>query len=276
MSSLALFEGINADLEAEDDDDLDGRGRPKVVPGDPLSILRTVEEFATGKGQWLKVAGGKKSELIEYNLRHRLPREHEFVLEFGTFIGYSAIRMSRIARPCIGRSQGIPKVVSLELDPIHALIARQLLELSHLHKVAEVWIGQARDTISRLLEEWGERCLKFAFMDHRGTKFHEDLQQCESLEALGPDFRIVADNVLKPGAPLYMWHLVTPGRGMWNAQMWSLPEFVQDEAEDWMVVADFHCGAAAPTELVKKKGEEDQPLGGFVWREIPHPQVDDR
>ena len=41
----------------------------------------------------------------------------------------------------------------------------------------------------------------------QGTRFHSDLALMEELNLLSDRAVILADNVLKPGAPLYIWHL---------------------------------------------------------------------
>lgn len=41
----------------------------------------------------------------------------------------------------------------------------------------------------------------------KGTRFHSDLALMEELDLLSDRAVILADNVLKPGAPLYIWHL---------------------------------------------------------------------
>lgn len=44
-------------------------------------------------------------------------------------------------------------------------------------------------------------------MDQRGTRFHVDLQMLEDQGLLAEGCIVAADNVLKPGAPHFLWHL---------------------------------------------------------------------
>ena len=47
------------------------------------------------------------------------------------------------------------------------------------------------------------------FMDQRGTAFHDDQQYLEQCGLLAEPAVLVADNVLKPGAPYHVWRIST-------------------------------------------------------------------
>lgn len=68
------------------------------------------------------------------------------ILEIGTLAGYSTICMAR-ALPSGG------KVISLEIDPRHAAIARENIGLANLSQVAEVRLGRAIDLLPSLQSE---------------------------------------------------------------------------------------------------------------------------
>ncbi|MGH9122268.1 MAG: O-methyltransferase, partial [Acidimicrobiales bacterium] len=78
------------------------------------------------------------------------------VLEIGTLAGYSAIWLARSLPPG-GR------LVSLELEPRHAQVARANLERAGLIDRVEVRVGPALDSLAELERE-GER-FDFAFVD---------------------------------------------------------------------------------------------------------------
>mmetsp|Transcript_78414 Transcript_78414/g.181920 ORF Transcript_78414/g.181920 Transcript_78414/m.181920 type:complete len:149 (-) Transcript_78414:133-579(-) len=126
---------------------------------------------------------------------------------------------------------------SLEIDPVHAAVARRHLDLAQLATAAEIWVGQLQDTLPRAVESWGTRSPSFVFMDQRGTTFHEDLAELERLFALGPSAQVAADNTLKPGSPVYLWHVAV---GAWNSfitELWALEEFALHTIEDWQSVS---------------------------------------
>lgn len=211
------------------------------------SLLRAVEEFAF-RGSWLKVAGDTKAAVLEASLMAQQPHptcpdgdmgRAEVAVELGTYVGYTTVRLawrlSQQRERCF-----VGHVVSLELDPVHVLLARHFLTLAQESVRAEVWTGLTYDLQARLPEVFGMRSAGFTFMDHRGTKFHDDLCAIEAL-GLQPGYPVyVADNVAKPGAPLLLWHLLRSWDvlGNWySATAWSMIEFLHSDAEDWMLVA---------------------------------------
>ena len=68
------------------------------------------------------------------------------VLELGTLGGYSTIWLAR-ALPAGGR------LISLEVDPRHAEVARANLAAAGVESIVEVRVGAALDTLPKLVEE---------------------------------------------------------------------------------------------------------------------------
>eukprot|EP00747_Dinoflagellata_sp_TGD_P109449 gnl/TRDRNA2_/TRDRNA2_170687_c0_seq1.p1 gnl/TRDRNA2_/TRDRNA2_170687_c0~~gnl/TRDRNA2_/TRDRNA2_170687_c0_seq1.p1 ORF type:complete len:376 (+),score=65.02 gnl/TRDRNA2_/TRDRNA2_170687_c0_seq1:400-1527(+) len=198
----------------------------------PEALLVAVERFASGPGCWLKVAGGPKGAVLEMGLLSRLWRPTEVVAEFGTFVGYSAIRLAR-------KCGGAGAIVTIEVDPVQASIARHFIDLAGLSKAVAVWIGQVRDLTPRLLEEFGAGGLGFLFMDHKGQIFHSELARVEQMGLLAHNACAVADNVASPGAPLFMWYMFHSTS--WATTAWAVHEFLEPEHEDWIVVGVLMC-----------------------------------
>lgn len=204
-----------------------------VTAGDVSSFLQAIEFFGAGIGQWLKVAADCKAQLVEASMHMRRATRWEACAELGTFVGYTALRLARWVG---ARSLPAPgRCVHLEVDAIHALVTRHQLSLAWLSEGADVWIGQALDLIPRLPEELGLGSLGFAFMDHRGTKFHSDLFRLQKHGVMAPVAIHVCDNTLKPGAPLCLW-LMSYDPVEREATNWSLNEFAHWNSEDWMLV----------------------------------------
>lgn len=200
--------------------------------GDAASFLSAIESFGAGIGQWLKVAADCKAELLQSSMKGREARPSETCVELGTFVGYTAIRLARWASAACGPG----RTVSIEVDPVHALLARHHLSLAWLAQLADVWVGQALDVLPRLPEEMGASSATLAFMDHRGTRFHTDLFRLQRHGSVPHGARHICDNVLKPGAPVCLW-LVTRRPGSVLAENWSMNEFAHWSSEDWMLVS---------------------------------------
>merc|ERR1719160_1847461 len=174
-------------------------------------VLKEIDKFSQGLGKWLKVAGDDKSEILKHTLHCKQMTEFKTMVEFGAFVGYTAIRLGRQVEIAYGkgyadgsvlfedsRLQGAPRITTMEIDPIHACICRHTIDIARLSHITEVWIGQVKDLIPRLGEEYGEMSINMVFMDQRGTTFHEDLSQMEELRLMYPNCRLVADNTVKP------------------------------------------------------------------------------
>lgn len=212
-----------------------------VGPGSPSGILSECETFAADKGQWLKVAGLEKAEILSHSFLVRPPRMHELAVEFGIFIGYTAVRLG----DCIGRLRAGIGLMSLEVNPVHVCIARHFLDFAHLASVSEVKVGQAKDALGLVAEEASCRSLAFSFMDHRGTIFHSDFNAVEKLDLFARRTWFVADNALNPGSPVFLW-----GGMFWKRQVTTalaLQEFLS-EHEDWQAIVAVDSGSALPNE----------------------------
>jgi len=205
---------------------------------DAPSALEAVRQHSYGVGQWLKVAGGAKANLIEENIRSRPAKRHgEVALEFGVFVGYTTMRLGHRAMENNRGKEVVPLVVGLEVEPVHVCVARWMVDLAGLSRCVEVWAGMAHDLLLRVGDEFGQRSARLCFMDHRGTKFHEDLERLELCRLLALEATIIADNVLKPSAPAFLW--VTNKSQSYETVNYALGEFVQYYVEDWMVVAHY-------------------------------------
>ena len=112
------------------------------------------------------------------------------ILEIGTLAGYSAIWLAR-ALPKSGR------LVTLELDPKHAEVARSNIERAGLTSLVELRVGRASDSLSALVSE-GVPPFDFVFIDADKPSIPEYF--LASLKLTRPGSVIVVDNVVRKGA----------------------------------------------------------------------------
>jgi len=111
------------------------------------------------------------------------------ILEVGTLGGYSTIWLAR-ALPAGGR------LVSLELDPTHAAVARTNLARAGFSDRVEVRVGPAAASLRALIaEKWGT--FDFIFIDADKTGYPEYFEL--ALQLAHPGTMIIADNVVRDG-----------------------------------------------------------------------------
>ncbi len=116
----------------------------------------------------------------------------ERILEIGTLGGYSAIWLAR-ALPAQGR------LVTLEVDPHHADVARRNVDAAGCGAVVDIRVGRAADVLERLV---GERDAPFdmIFIDADKPAYPDYLRW--ALRLSRPGTLIVADNVVRDGKVL--------------------------------------------------------------------------
>lgn len=112
------------------------------------------------------------------------------ILEIGTLAGYSTIWLAR-ALPEGGR------LISLEIDPRHAEVARANLAAAGLADRAEVRVGPAIETLPKLQAE-GAGPFEFVFID--ADKASNADYFAWALKLTRPGSLIVVDNVVRASA----------------------------------------------------------------------------
>jgi predicted O-methyltransferase YrrM len=126
---------------------------------------------------------GKLLFLLARALRARM------ILEIGTLGGYSAIWLGRALSP-LGR------LISLEVDPKHAEVARANVDRAGLTKKVEIRLGRALDTLPKLVSE-GHGPFDMFFIDADKANIPDYIEW--SLRLSRPGSMIVVDNVIRRG-----------------------------------------------------------------------------
>jgi predicted O-methyltransferase YrrM len=111
------------------------------------------------------------------------------ILEIGTLGGYSTIWLAR-ALPNEGA------LISLELEPHHADVARKNLERAGLGSLVEIRVGPAPASLNQMIDD-GTEPFDFIFIDADKEGYPEYLELSLSLSRVGTV--IVADNVIRDG-----------------------------------------------------------------------------
>jgi predicted O-methyltransferase YrrM len=112
------------------------------------------------------------------------------ILEVGTLGGYSTIWLAR-ALPAGGR------LITLELDSRHALVAQSNFERAGLGSVIELRLGKAADSMQQLVSEGGGP-FDLIFIDADKEGYPEYFRW--ALKLSQPGTVIIADNMVRKGA----------------------------------------------------------------------------
>lgn len=187
--------------------------------GNPTAILHVMDEYAA-REQFLINIGNDKGEKV----RDLIVKEKPTVLvEFGGYVGYSAIWFGDTMRQTAGKDQPI-RLWSLEHDPLIASIAMTLIDLAGLSDNVKVVVGTAAESLFRLSAEGKLDHIDFLFLDHVENLYLSDLKKAEELRLLRPGALVVADNVVRPGAPAYREYVRQhPGMDSWGVKGLIIP-----------------------------------------------------
>jgi predicted O-methyltransferase YrrM len=112
------------------------------------------------------------------------------ILELGTLGGYSGVWLAR-ALPPDGR------LVTIEVDPKHAEVARRSFERAGVARVIDLRVGQALDVLPQLGAEESAP-FDLAFIDADKGHYPEYLKW--AVQLCRPGALIIADNVVRDGA----------------------------------------------------------------------------
>jgi len=234
-----------------------GQGQKHNIP----HIHRAIETFIREQELWLKLAGDEKGAVLDAVLAmHGQPR---LVVEVGLYVGYSSTRMASQLRAWGGR------VISMEVDPYHAAIARNTIEWAGLSDYIEVWVGHSENLIPRLKERLPPKSVDILFFDQQGTKMHLDLDRIVSFNMLSDSAIVVGDNVLRPGSPQFMyWTCVA---GPYETQVVSLKEYKEDVVEDWMSISYYQPHspkARIPMAIPEEVEQLAHDTDGIRWQSV--------
>ncbi len=156
-----------------------------LLPADP-ALAAALEASAAAGLPPIQVSP-PQGRLLELLARLQGARS---ILEIGTLGGYSTIWLAR-ALPPGGR------LVTLELEPKHAAVARENLARAGLGGLVELRLGPAADTLAQLAAE-GAGPFDLIFIDADKAGYPDYLVASLRLARRGSV--IIADNVVRHGA----------------------------------------------------------------------------
>ncbi|XP_062400872.1 catechol O-methyltransferase B [Sardina pilchardus] len=169
-----------------------------AVRGDAQSVLSTMDRFSHHT-EWAMHIGDEKGAILDSVVSEVNP---VLVLELGSYCGYSTVRIARLLPPG-GR------LITLELNPDYAAVARQVIEWAGLQDTVQLVEGGSGDWIPQLREHFGVVSFDFVFLDHWKDRYLPDLRLLEDCALLRRGTVVLADNVICPGTPEYLEYVRT-------------------------------------------------------------------
>lgn len=165
------------------------------LKGNPSAILAAMDEFS-GQKEFLISLGENKAKILTEMIIAEKPKEF---VEVGGYVGYSAILVGDTMRSYDTKAQ----VWSLELEKQFATIIEELVEFAGLSDVVKVVVGPASDSLRAMKADGRIDQPDFYLIDHVEELYVSEFRTIESLGCLKVGAVIVADNVVRPGAPKY-------------------------------------------------------------------------
>ncbi|KAJ3155671.1 hypothetical protein HDU89_006645 [Geranomyces variabilis] len=178
-----------------------------VKPFDPLN-----DSFATasanvvaagdafGNETWLMAVGDVKGALIDELIAKKQPK---VMIELGCYCGYSAVRFGAL----VARNPDA-HYYSFEVNENFADIARQVIQRAGLESRVTIIIGSFSEAFSQLRTQYNVSTVDMVFIDHHKLMYLPDFQIMQQNSLLASGSVVVADNVIKPGAPDYLEYVL--------------------------------------------------------------------
>ena len=177
-------------------------------------ILRSIEKEAPQRG--LPIIGPKRGPLLDEVVRKFAPSR---VLEVGTLVGYSALRMARLLK-----DDGM--ITCVEMSGELAAVARANIKRAGFEDRVEIIVGDAKEVLPKL-----EGSFDMIFLDAAKSEYVTYLRSCERL--LHPGSVVVADNVKSFAGELASYLDYVRNSGKYNSSYREAPpnyESMQSDA----------------------------------------------
>jgi predicted O-methyltransferase YrrM len=176
----------------------------RLLPSDPV-LEAALEASAAAGLPSIQVSASQGKLLHLLALAHGSRR----ILEIGTLGGYSTLWLAR-ALPADGR------LVTLELEPRHAEVARRNFADANVAALIELHVGAALDTLTRLK---AQRVAPFDFVFIDADKPNNPAYVQAAFDMSRPGSLIIVDNVVRKGTVVAK-HLDAAGEGVRRMTDW--------------------------------------------------------
>ncbi|KAJ5117964.1 S-adenosyl-L-methionine-dependent methyltransferase [Penicillium atrosanguineum] len=182
------------------------------LENNPWAVAHAIDTFTENVGHMMTF-NQKKLEVAQAQLLAQQPSTRT-ILEFGTFVGKSAVAWGAILRDIYGKN--MPEdvnVYTFEMDPQMVALSRELIKLAGIEDVVHVLEGPGSESLKKLHAEGKVIGVDMAFFDHWEKYYLPDLQLIEELKLFHVGSLAIADNTDFPGAPDYLKYVKAGGYG---------------------------------------------------------------
>ncbi|XP_068172173.1 catechol O-methyltransferase B [Antennarius striatus] len=164
--------------------------------GNPRSVVQSIDDYCRHQ-EWAMNVGDEKGCILDSTVSEVNPT---YVLELGTYCGYSAVRIASLLGPHA-------KLYTLEFNKDHAAVARQVIAWAGLEDRVQLVEGSSSEWIPKIKEEFGVKTFDLVFLDHWKEAYLPDTKLMEESGLLRKGTVLLADNVIYPGAPQYLEYI---------------------------------------------------------------------
>ncbi|KAI8848103.1 S-adenosyl-L-methionine-dependent methyltransferase [Chytridium lagenaria] len=144
--------------------------------GDPESVVKAFDDFGY-KHKWFMAVGDVKGKIVEEVITSNPPKT---MAEIGG------------------------KYISFEFAQEYANLAQKAVDQAGLTDVVTIVVGSFDQKYAQLKEQFGLDSVDIWFIDHVKNLYLSDYKLIEAKKLIHSGTIIIADNVIKPGAPDYL------------------------------------------------------------------------
>ncbi|RKP12957.1 S-adenosyl-L-methionine-dependent methyltransferase [Piptocephalis cylindrospora] len=178
--------------------------------GDPKALLKAVDNLSKEDINVIHV-GDIKGQLIDEAIQ---PLKPKIIVEMGTYIGYSAIRL---ASEALKMEQDV-QIHTYDVNAQMVEIAQKMVNKAGLDSVIHIHHGRFHDLAPELQAILGsENPVDLFLLDHWKPSYVPDTQRLMELGLLRRGSLLIADNCLIPGAPEFVDYIQKAPE--WNSKM---------------------------------------------------------
>lgn len=151
------------------------------------------------------------------------------IIEFGTFVGKSAVAWGAILRDHHRENVlGNGNVYTFEVDPQTVTLFRNLIKLAGLQDVVHMLERPASESLKKLHVEGKVTSVDMAFFDQRKEFYLPELGLVKDMKLFRVGSLAIADNTESTRAPDYLKYVKAGGRGTTGSVKYESQSFVTE------------------------------------------------